>query len=125
MRRPVPLQPKRHDSLSVYPITSDPTGVQLSVALAAPVKSGDVEDSQLILAGGGQIKVGFSRSVMWMVCTQLVLLPHASVTFQVRWIVPVLLQPVGFVGLSVYVTIRLTTGVQLSLTMGLPVTDGK
>ncbi len=52
------------------------------------------------------------------------LLPQASVTFHVLFIVPVLLHPSGATSTSVCVTVRLATGVQLSLTTGLPVTAG-
>ena len=41
----------------------DAVGVQLSDAVAEPVMSGKTEDSQLMVAGGGQVNVGFSRSV--------------------------------------------------------------
>ena len=101
LRRPVPLQPKRPVMSSVKLITSDCTGVQLSVALAAPVKSGLIEDSQLIVAGGGQKMVGFSRSVTVMIWLHVVLLPHASVTLQVLRSVTVPLQPGGTIFESV------------------------
>lgn len=52
------------------------------------------------------------------------LLPQASVTFHVLFIVPVLVHPSGATSTSVCVTVRLATGVQLSLTTGLPVTAG-
>lgn len=42
----------------------DAVGVQLSDAVAEPVVAGNLEDSQLIVAGGGQVNVGFSRSVI-------------------------------------------------------------
>jgi hypothetical protein len=38
--------------------------VQLSRAVAVPVTAGKTDDSQLIVAGGGQVIVGFSKSVM-------------------------------------------------------------
>ena len=102
----------------------DPTGVQLSVALAAPVKSGDSGVSQLIVILGGQEMVGFSRSVMVIVWLQLLLLPHASVTLHVLLSVPVPLHPSGATSTSVYVTARFPESVQLSATTGEPVTDG-
>ena len=64
LRIPVPLQPNKRDSSSLYSITIEAWGVQLSDAVASPVKSGETEDSQLIVAGGGQVSVGFSKSVM-------------------------------------------------------------
>ena len=73
----------------------------MSDAVASPVKSGETDDSQLIVAGGGQVKVGFSKSVMRIVCVQLALLPQASVTIQVLSRVPVLLHPRGTISTSV------------------------
>ena len=96
----------------------------MSNALAAPVASGVRGDSQLIVIGGGQEMVGFSRSVTVMICTQLELLPHASVTFHVLRIVPVPLHPSGATSTSVRVRIRFPEGVQLSAMTGVPVTAG-
>ena len=96
-------------------MTMDASGVQLSDAVASPVKSGETDDSQLIVAGGGHNKVGFSKSVMCIVCVQLVLLPQASVTVQVLSSVPVLLHPRGTISISVYVTTNAAAAVQLSL----------
>ncbi len=45
-------------------MTTEAVGVQLSDAVAVPVAAGNLEDSQLIVAGGGQVNVGFSRSVI-------------------------------------------------------------
>lgn len=53
------------------------------------------------------------------------LLPQASVTFHVLCMTPVLLHPSGTISTSVRVTTRFAVGVQLSLTIGLPVTAGK
>jgi hypothetical protein len=121
---PVPLHPNNPDTLSVCATTNKFTGVQLSDATATPVKSGETESSQLIVAGGGQFNIGFSRSVIRIVCVQLALLPQASDTRQVLLKVPVPLQPRGPTSTSWCVTCRLPVAVQLSLTTGDPVTAG-
>src|SRR5690606_20755462 len=100
------------------------SAVQLSDAVAYPVMSGETEDSQLIVAAGGQVRVGFSRSVIVINCLQLVLLPHASVIVQVLSITPVWLQPDGTISISLNSVMRSMPAVQLSLDTGVPVTAG-
>src|SRR5438093_11982590 len=62
------------------------TGVppQLSVAVALPVSAGSVESPQASTLSAGQVITGGVLSAKLMCCTQVLMLPQASVAFQVR-----------------------------------------
>src|SRR5438093_13243565 len=62
------------------------TGVppQLSVAVALPVSAGSVESPQASTLSAGQVITGGVVSANVMCCTQVLMLPQASVAFQVR-----------------------------------------
>ena len=60
-----------------------PAGVQISVAVAAPVPVGVLSDSQLIVTSAGQVITGLVISCTVIVCTQLLKLPATSVALHV------------------------------------------
>src|SRR5437773_2363249 len=57
---------------------------QLSVAVALPVSAESVESPQAKTLSAGQAITGGVVSAKVMCCTQVLMLPHASVAFQVR-----------------------------------------
>src|SRR5438552_5374045 len=57
---------------------------QLSVAVALPVLARAVEPPQASTLSAGQVMTGGVVSAKVMCCTQVLMLPHASVAFQAR-----------------------------------------
>lgn len=76
-------------------------GVQLSEATAIPRVAGDLSDSQEMTLNAGQVNEGEVLSSTIIFCTQVAVLPHSSVAFQVLINVPVPIQPVIWLLLSV------------------------
>ena len=60
---------------------------QASVAVAVPVAAGAVDAAQETDTLAGQVMVGGVVSTTFIVCTQLLKLPQASVALQVRVII--------------------------------------
>src|SRR5438093_12245151 len=68
---------------SVWLIDTAPP--QLSVAVAVPVLLGSVDAPHCSCLSGGQVMSGAVRRAGEMCWTQVAVLPHPSVAFQVRW----------------------------------------
>src|SRR5713226_8853286 len=94
---------------------------QLSVAVAAPVLAGAVEAPHCNCLSGGQVITGGVVSTNVMCCTQVAMLPQASVAFQVRSI-PGL--PVQLPGVAASVEVIVTAPPQLSVAVAVPVLAG-
>ena len=75
-------------------------GVQLSLATAIPIFTGDVSVSQEIIIKEGQVKVGDVLSSTLIFCMQVAEKPHKSVAVHVRWRIPVPIQPFIWLVLS-------------------------
>src|SRR5216117_2485653 len=94
---------------------------QLSVAVALPVLAGAVEPPQASTLSAGQVMTGGVLSAKLMCCTQVLMLPQASVAFQVRsmpgW-------PVQLAAVPASVKVMVTVWPQLSVAVALPVLAG-
>src|SRR5207249_144361 len=94
---------------------------QLSVAVAPPVLAGAVEPPQASTLSAGQVMTGGVLSAKVMCCTQVLMLPQASVAFQVRsmpgW-------PVQLAAVPASVKAMVTVWPQLSVAVALPVLAG-
>lgn len=95
-------------------------GVQLSIAVAMPVKSVPELCSQEIVTAGGTVRTGFLVSVMTIVCIQTAIFPHISIACQWRVKDPVPLHKFRFCVWSLYVIVIRLVGVQLSEAMAMP-----
>src|SRR5207247_2171461 len=94
---------------------------QLSVAVALPVSAGSVESPQTKTSSAGQAITGGVVSAKVMCCTQALMLPQASVAFQVRSM-PAL--PVQLAGVAASVWVMTGVLPQLSVAVALPVSAG-
>src|SRR5438874_6977579 len=79
------------------------TALQVSVAVATPLALVEVSAGHSKIRSGGQVTTGLVMSRTVMVCTQLVLLPQASMAVQVRAMI--LVAPQLLVTESRYVTV--------------------
>src|SRR5437773_1886692 len=94
---------------------------QLSVAVALPVSAGSVESRQSKSLAAGQAITGGVVSAKVMCCTQVLMLPQASVAFQVRSIPG---WPVQLAAVAASVKVMVTVWPQLSVAVALPVLAG-
>src|SRR2546426_7358488 len=94
---------------------------QLSVAVAEPVLPGSVLSPHCRCLSGGQVMTGGVVSTKSMCWTQVAVLPHPSVAFQVRSIPATPAQPAG---VPASVELISTTPPQLSLAVADPVLLG-
>src|SRR5437773_1216529 len=94
---------------------------QLSVAVAEPVWVGSVGSPQLSCWSAGQTRVESVASTTVICWTQVTMLPHASVPFQVRSIPGTPAQPAG---VAESVKLIVTVPPQLSVAMAEPVWAG-
>src|SRR5690606_40009576 len=78
----VPATPSASCVLTSLYVTVTP--LQLSVAVAKPVADGSVLSSHSKVRFAGQLITGASVSSIVIICTQLLLLPHASTGVHVR-----------------------------------------
>src|SRR5438552_6142504 len=85
---------------------------QLSVAVALPVLAGAVEPPQASTLSAGQVMTGGVVSAKVMCCTQVLMLPQASVAFQVRSIPG---WPVQLAAVPASVKVMVTVWPQLSV----------
>src|SRR6266702_3439197 len=91
------------------------TALQVSWAVATPVALVVLSAGQSSTRSGGQVMVGLVVSRTMMVCTQLALLPQASVAVQVRKMVSV--APQLLLTESLYV---ISTALQVSVAVAMP-----
>src|SRR2546426_11485143 len=94
---------------------------QLSVAVAEPVLPGSVLSPHCRCLSGGQVMTGGVVSTKSMCWTQVAVLPHPSVAFQVRLIPG---SPVQLAGVLASVNAMFTGLPQLSLAVAEPVWAG-
>src|SRR5207247_8969340 len=94
---------------------------QLSVAVALPVSAGSVESPQAKTLSAGQAITGGVLSAKLMCCTHVLILPHASLAFQVRSM-PAL--PVQLAGVAASVCVMTGVPPPLSVAVALPVSAG-
>src|SRR5881296_1358909 len=94
---------------------------QLSAAVALPVSAGSVESPQAITLSAGQVITGGVVSAKVMCCTQVLMLPQASVAFQVRSM-PAL--PVQLAAVPASVNVMAGVPPQLSVAVAVPVLAG-
>jgi hypothetical protein len=92
---------------------------QVSLAVAIPVSNGSVGPEHSTVLSLGQVITGGVVSTIVIFCTQLALLPQASVAVQVRVITPLLPQPGTNVSLNVTVA-----SVHASVPVAIPVAAG-
>src|SRR4051812_46738177 len=90
---------------------------QLSVAVALPVLAGSEEAPHCNCLSAGQVITGAVISIYVMCCTQALVLPQASVAFQVRSM-PGWLVQLASVAASAYVMV--TVPPQLSVAVAFP-----
>src|SRR5207247_10918544 len=90
---------------------------QLSVAVAVPVFAGAVESPQASALSAGQVITGGVVSAKVMCWTQVLMLPQASVAFQVRSM-PAL--PVQLAGVAASVNVMAGVPPQLSVAVAVP-----
>jgi len=112
-----PLQPAGVDASVCVIVTA---AGQLSLPVAEPVLDGSVDAPHSSCRFAGQVMVGGVVSTNVMCWTQVAVLPHPSVAFQVRSI-PAPLQPAG---VAASVCVIVTAAGQLSLPVAEPVLDG-
>src|SRR6185369_2536616 len=92
------------------------TALHVSWAVATPVTLVRVSAGHSSRRSGGQVRLGFEVSCTVIICTQLMLLLHASVAVQVRAIIFVPLQLLLVTSLK-----RIMTALQASWAVAMPV----